>query len=234
MTGYRAALLNFSKGEISPEVRARFDLGAYQSAAERAYNVKIRRTGGLYKRAGTRYVADALSSTSKLVPFQFNDEQAYMHELSQSKMRPAALGGVLLETGLAVTAITKAANAKITSSWHGYNPGDVIYLDSILGMVEINNRFLTIVSVIDDNNFTVNFDSTNASTFTGDTGGQVNTGPPAPPPDPLPTPPPITPPGGPGNGSGSGGGYNGGGAGPTDLSPVIQPWNALGVHPVLP
>jgi hypothetical protein len=186
--GYRAALLNFSKGEISPEVRARFDLSAYQAAAACARNVKIKRTGGLYKRAGTRFVANALSSGSHLVPFQFSDEQAYALEMAQQVLRPLALGGSVLEEGLHITAITRAATAKITAAYHGYTVGKVIYFAEVTGMVEINDRFLTVLTVVDVNNFTVNFDSRTASDFIADTGGTIRVAPPTPP-----TPPPTTP-----------------------------------------
>lgn len=206
--GYRAALLNFSKGEISPEVRARFDLSAYQAGALRANNVKIRRTGGLYKRPGTRYVVTALSAGSALIPFQFSDEQAYMLEMAQQKMRPLALGGSVLEDGLNITAITKEVRAKISAAYHGYGVGDIVYLSGIQGMVEINDRFLTVVAIPDANTFAVNFDSRTASAFVADTGGTTRVGPPA-----APTPPPATPtptpaPTPPDIGSGSSGSYD--------------------------
>lgn len=207
MAGYRAALLNFSKGEVSPEVEARFDLSVYQAACRRAYNVRVQRTGGLRKRAGTRFVAEALSSSSRLIPFQFSDEQAYALEFAQAKMRPYALGGALLEEQLTVTAITNAANAQITAAYHGYSVGDPVYLTGIEGMVEINDRFLTVVSVIDAHNFTVNFDSTNAGVFTSDTSGTTRTGPPAAP-EPAPAvPAPAEEPEQPVVGGGGGGGY---------------------------
>ena len=198
MAGYRAALQNFSKGEISPDLEARFDLSAYQAGLRRARNVRIMRTGGVRKRPGTRIVAEAMHSSSRLIPFQFSYEQAYALDFGQAIARPYALGGAVLETGLKTTAITKAANAKITAAYHGYSAGDTVWLTDVQGMVEINDRFLTVVSVIDAHNFTVDFDSTNASTWTGDT-GTVNTAAPAPPPTPptvpaptpAPTPPPI-------------------------------------------
>jgi hypothetical protein len=205
--GYRAALLNFSKGEISPELYSRFDISAYQVGLRQATNVKIRRTGGVSKRMGTRFVAEALGTTARLFPFQFNDEQAYALEFGDEYMRPLALGGAVLEEYLSVSAITNAANAKITSAFHGYSVGDQVYLSSITGMVEINDRFLTVLTVPDANNFTVDFDSTNAGVFTGSGGGTVRTGAPPPPPPPPVVPPPLTAPPPPDIGSGSGGGY---------------------------
>lgn len=206
---YRHATSNFTKGEIAPELEARFDTEAYQAALRTASNVKVRRVGGVSKRMGTRFVAQCLSSTAaRLLAFQFSDDQAYALEFGQAYMRPAALGGVVLEDGLLVTAITKAASAQITAALHGYSVGDQVYLSLITGMVEINDRFLTVLSVVDTNNFTVNFDSRNAGTFTGSGGGTARTAPPPAPPPPPPVPSPLPPPTPPDLGSGSAGGYD--------------------------
>jgi hypothetical protein len=209
---YRGAFLNFSKGVISPELRARFDVSIYHAALKRAENVIILRTGGVTKRPGTRFVAECLTTTDeRLIPFQFSDEQAYALEHAQSLMRPLALGGAVLEDGLAVTAITKAANAKVTVAYHGFVAGDPVYFNGITGMVEINDRFLNVVNVIDADNFTVNFDSTSAGTFTGSGGGTTRSAPPAAPPAAPTVPPPIVEPEPPPIGGGGGGGFGGGG-----------------------
>jgi len=209
---YRAALLNFSKGEISPELESRFDLSIYSAGLRRATNVVIQRTGGVAKRMGTRFVAECLSTTAaRLLPFQFSDEQAYALEFGQAYMRPLALGGAVLEEGLLVTAITKAANAKITAAFHDYEVDDQVYLSGITGMTEINDRFLTVVSVVDADNFTVDIDSTGFGTFTGSGGGTARVGAPPAPPAPPAVPDPIEPPPPPDLGSGGGGGYDDGG-----------------------
>jgi hypothetical protein len=210
MAGYRAALLNFSKGEITPELESRFDLQAYQAGLRRARNVKIRRTGGVSKRMGTRFVTECLSNTARLIPFQFSDEQGYALEHGQAYMRPLALGGAVLEDDLKVTAITKAANAQITAAFHGYSVGDQVYLSSddpaTFGMHEILDRWLTVETVVDVDNFTVDIDSTNFTNFGADV-GTVRVGPPAAPPAPPAVPAPYVRPPRPRVGSGSSGGY---------------------------
>lgn len=211
--GNRVALLNFSKGELSPELESRFDLGAYNAGLRRARNVKIKRTGGVSKRMGTRFVAECLGNSSRLIPFQFSDTQAYALEFAQALMRPYALGGAVLETGLKITAITKAVQAQITIAYHGYSVGDPFYISSedpeTFGMSEILDRFLEIVEVVDDNNFKVNIDSRTFADF-GTDDGEVNAGPPDPPPTPPTVPPVIVPPTPPPVTSGGGGGYSGG------------------------
>ncbi len=204
----RGQLLNFSKGVVAPEIEARFDLASYQSGLREARNIRIRRTGGVSRRIGTRFVAEALNSPSKLVPFQFTDDQAYALEFGQATMRPLAYGGAVLEDGLNVTAITNAANAQITSAFHGYEVGDQVWFKSIEGMVEINDRFLTVLTVPNADTFTVDFNSTNAGVFTGSGGGTVNVAPPPPPPSPPVVPPPIVEPDEPIIAGGGGGGYD--------------------------
>jgi hypothetical protein len=210
MAGYRAALLNFTKGEISPELEGRFDLSAYQAGLRRARNVTVRRTGGVSKRMGTRFVTECLSTTAALLPFQFSDEQGYALEMGQAYMRPLALGGAVLEEGLKITAITKEAQAKISIAFHGYLVGQQVYLrseDSVaFGMHEILDRWLTVVAVDSAGQFTVDIDSTNFTDFGVDVGTVRVGAPPAPPAAPA-VPPPATPPAPPEVGSGSGGGY---------------------------
>lgn len=209
--GYRAALLNFTKGCISPELEARFDLPAYQAGLRVADNVVIRRTGGVQKRMGTRFVAQAMGTSSRLIPFQFSDEQAYALEFAQALMRPLALGGAVLETGLKVTDITKEAEAKVTIAYHGYEVGDQVYFASTnsanFGMTEILDRFLIVTEVVDDDNFRVNINSTSFSDFGVDT-GTVRVAPPDAPPAPPVVPAPITPPAPPPVSSGGSGGYS--------------------------
>lgn len=209
----RGQLLSFTKGWVAPEVEARFDLSAYQTGLREALNVRIRRTGGVSRRIGTRFVAEALSSPAKLVPFQFTDDQAYALEFGQATMRPLAYGGAVLEDGLSVTAITNAATASVTSAFHGYAVGDQVWFRDIEGMTEINDRFLTILTVPDANTFTVDFNSTNAGVFTGSGGGTVNVVAPPPPEPPPVVPPPIEEPTPPVIGGGGGGGFDGDGPG---------------------
>jgi hypothetical protein len=207
---YRAAQSNFTRGEVAPEIEARFDVQSYSSGLRLARNVRVRKTGGISKRMGTRYVADALGQDSavRLFPFQFSDDQGYALEFGQAYMRPAAYGGMVLEEGLLVTAITNAASAQITIAYHGLSVGDPVWLTGIAGMTELNGRFLEVTEVVNADNFKVNFDSTNAGTFTGSGGGTSRVGsPPTPPP--APTVPPVTPTTLPPEiGGGSGGGYD--------------------------
>ena len=76
---------NFTAGEISPQLLARGDLRAYENGAKTLKNVSIHPTGGLTRRRGTYYIDKALGK-GRLIPFEFNTEQAYLLVLTEGKM----------------------------------------------------------------------------------------------------------------------------------------------------
>lgn len=225
MTGPRLPKVNFAKGEVSPEIYARFDVDAYNSAARQARNVRVMKYGGLTKRMGTRFIAEAHDATKpvRLIPFQFSLTQAYALELGQGYMRPAALGGMVLETELTITGITSAVQATVAAAYHGYSVGDEVYLaggDGAMGDL-LNNRFFKVTGVPDDGHFTITVD-TRGVAFTSWAGGTTNTVPPADPPTPPPVPDPVPTPSPPPTGGGSGGSAGGGHSGVIG-KPVLIP-----------
>jgi hypothetical protein len=191
---FRTGLLNFSKGELAPELIARADVSAYSAGVRRGRNVRVMKYGGLEKRMGTRFVYEVDDDThpSRVIPFQFSDEQTYALLLGQGYMRPAALGGMVLEQEIIVTAITNEINAKVTAPNHGYLAGDTIFFQGIEGMTELNFGSWKVMTVIDDDNFLLLQGTVTFGVFTGCTGGIT---PPSPPSNPVPPAvPPVVPP----------------------------------------
>jgi hypothetical protein len=204
---FRAAQVNFSKGEIAPELYARFDVDAYNAGAKRARNVIVQKYGGLTKRAGTRLVAEVFDATeaTMLFPFQFSLEQAYALEFGQGYMRAHALGGNVLNEELFVTGITNAVQAVVSAAFHGYDVGDQVYLSGIAGAMGdfLNGRFWSVVAVNGDGSFTISADTSAVEAFTAATGGITRAVAPAAPPAPPVVPPPYVPPEPPYTGGGS-------------------------------
>lgn len=205
---YRASLPNFSKGEIAPDLLGRFDVDAYSSSVRLGRNVMVLKYGGLTKRPGTRLVAEVEdpSQPVRLMPFQFSLSQTYALEMGQGYLRVAALGGMVLNEELAITAITNAASAKVTAAYHGYVAGDRIYLTGISGALGdyLNGRIAKIVSVVNGNEFTIDIDTSGQAAFTAATGGITRSGAPDPDPTPPVVPPPVDPPPKPPVGGGGG------------------------------
>jgi hypothetical protein len=199
----RIPQVNFSKGELGPQLYGRFDVDAWQSALRKARNVIVMKYGGVTKRPGTRLVGQVINSAepTMLIPFQFSMTQTYALEMGQGYMAPCALGGRILENEQPITAITNAATAQLTIAYHGFSVGDLLYIDGVEGAmgVVLNYRTWTVVSVIDANTITINANTSACAAFAGCTGGTANTAPPVvvptptvPPPAAAPSPPPIT------------------------------------------
>lgn len=145
---------DFKSGELSPEVWARNDRPFYKSGLEICKNFTPLLTGGARFRPGTRYSLHTDGNADAFgLPFRFNIDQAYSLEFTDYKLRFHKGGGVLLETGKAISGITIATN-RITCTGHGFSTGDEIYISGIVGTTELNSRFFLVVSV-DADTFTL-------------------------------------------------------------------------------
>ena len=93
--------VTFGSGEIHPALWARNDLAFDDSGLSLGLNVIVRKTGGMVKRNGTEYVADAYDDdeVSRLIPYDFGLGQTYIFEMSHLKMRILRDGGVLQNGG---------------------------------------------------------------------------------------------------------------------------------------
>lgn len=205
----KIALPNFSKGEISPDLYGRIDTAQYSAALKVARNFIVQKYGGVTFRSGTRLVGKVDDPTKpvRLVPFQFSISQSYVMVMGQGTMRPAALGGFVLEQNTKITAVTKGNPTILTVPFHGYEVGDRIYFTGVEGMIELNNRFGKVLSTPDADTVTVDIDSTNFADFISSDGTE-NVAPPPPPPAPPPVPPVVPPPPPPDVGGGGGRDYN--------------------------
>lgn len=91
---------NFTGGEISPRLYGRVDLQKYATSVERCENFIIFPHGGITKRSGTRFISEVKYSDkkTKLIPFIFSTEQAYMLEFGHYYVRFYRNEGVLLNS----------------------------------------------------------------------------------------------------------------------------------------
>lgn len=80
---------SFARGEISPLLHGRVDLGPYAVAAKTILNGIVRLQGPIARRSGTRYVAAVKDSAEsvRLVPFEFSTAQAYVLEFGHQYVR---------------------------------------------------------------------------------------------------------------------------------------------------
>lgn len=166
---------NFSAGELSGTLGGRFDLSVYGNGAFWLQNF-IATTQGLARfRSGSKFVWPTRgNAVCRLVPFEFNTEQAYILAFTDLKMRIIKDGGIVTQTPQAVTAITRANPAVVTyAGADTYANGDPVILQDIAGMTEINNQEYVVANLNAGlNTFELlGVDSTNFSAFTA--GGTV-------------------------------------------------------------
>lgn len=161
---------SFSSGELSRNMRGRFDLPQYASGGERVENF-ITQTQGVAKfRAGFRFVTPTKDNdVAALYPFSFNDEQSYVLEFSDQIIRFFTDEGILTESALTITGITNANPAVVTVVGHGYTNGDSNIISTVEGMTEINGLTYEIANTTANTFELVGIDSTSFGTYT--TGG---------------------------------------------------------------
>lgn len=79
---------NFNKGELSPKLFARNDIEHWKGACAGAVNELVMRQGGITRRPGFAWQGYArVDGTSRLLPFVFSRDEAYVLELGAGRMR---------------------------------------------------------------------------------------------------------------------------------------------------
>ncbi len=113
-----------------------------------------------------------------ILPFQFNNAQAYQLEFTHKKLRFYKDEGIILESNKTISAITKANPAVVTSNAHGYANGDEVFLNDVTGMTQVNGKAFIVANKA-ANTFEltdqdgVNVDSTNYGVFTAGVANRI-------------------------------------------------------------
>ena len=136
---------SFAAGELAETLASRIDLAKYRVGAKELTNFLVHRHGGVSNRAGTYFVsrAPAISPPStdvtgvRLIPFQYNVEQAYVLEFTHKSMRVLRNGALVLNPLCDSTRYQWTASSGGTSEYYleaagGGQPTDIIYPDDVL------------------------------------------------------------------------------------------------------
>ena len=106
--------LNFTAGEWSPRLHGRYDLQRYYNAAKTIEEFIVLQQGGVAKRPGSVYKAETKASGKvRLVPFEFNTEQAYVLEFGVNYIRFYRNGGQIESGGSPYEIVTTYAEADL-------------------------------------------------------------------------------------------------------------------------
>lgn len=121
-------LTSFTGGEWSPRLHGRVDIQKYNTACEVLKNMVIYPHGGATRRMGMEYIADAKTNNVRLIPFEYNREQAYVLEFGGGYIRFYRNGAQLLETnGLPKELFSPFAASDLPGISFAQS-GDVLYL----------------------------------------------------------------------------------------------------------
>lgn len=136
----------FVGGEISPSLFGRTDLAKWHNGASTMRNFFANYRGGSASRAGGAYIGTCKQPGDAYPPrdinFQFNINQGYALEFGDQYMRVKSGGAYVLESSMAITAISKATPGVFTYT----NPAtdaslvndDWIYISGVGGMTDFN------------------------------------------------------------------------------------------------
>jgi hypothetical protein len=126
-------------------------------------------SGGVTRRPGTYFAGRSKDGGKvRLINFEYSDEQAYVLEFGTNYIRFFKDGGILTEATTTITAITKANPAVVTAASHGLSNGDRVFIASVGGMTELNNREFTVANKTTN---TFQLSGINSSSFTTYTSG---------------------------------------------------------------
>lgn len=135
---------SFNSGEWAPNLWARTDIEKYHSGAALLQNFFVDYRGGATIRTGSKYDLRGYkdSTTIRMIPFQAAISVGYALEFGDGYIRFHQNGNPVLETGLAITAVTKA-NPCVLTVTNIYTTGDVdwIYVSGVAGMTQLNGKY---------------------------------------------------------------------------------------------
>lgn len=160
---------NGTGGEVSPRILYRPTVTKVANGYRTLENSVCVVHGGVYKRPGTKHVIELPATTRvRLEPFQYSTEQSYMLMFGNEFVWFFKNGGIITHATKTITGITAANPAVVTSAAHGYSNGDKVYITSVAGMTEVNNRWFTVANVTTD---TFELSGVNSSGYTAYSSG---------------------------------------------------------------
>jgi len=142
MVWVNTAFNNFVGGEVSPDMYGRYDLAVYSRASEAMQNFIPKTQGPATFRTGFKFTNTTRNNNyAVLKEFIFNNDQAYILEFTDQKLRFFRNNTPIIETAKTITAVTTGASSiTITSTAHGYVDGEEVFLYLIVGPNVLNGR----------------------------------------------------------------------------------------------
>ncbi len=121
---------SFNAGELSPQLKGRVDLkDKYANGCETLENFLPQVHGPAKKRPGTRFVREVKDSSKsvRLLPFEYNTEQAYILEFGDTYIRFYKEGGIILDGGSPYEIVSPYAHTDLDKLQFAQS-ADVMYI----------------------------------------------------------------------------------------------------------
>ena len=135
---------SFSAGEISPSLYGREDMAAYVNGLKTSFNYLPLSQGPIQRRPGSRFQQFGLGDLdyTRLVPFVYSDDQAYLIEFSNGKLRIHTDSGTLLDTTKQRTihSITRDTVGLVRVAAGLITTGSLVYI-TCAGMTQLSGRW---------------------------------------------------------------------------------------------
>ena len=140
---------NFTSGELTQKLAGQVDFKKYNNGVERMENMTVFPQGGTSRRYGSRFVGEVKNSANatRLIPFEFNVTQSYILEFGDQYIRFYKDNGQIVEASKTISGLTAASPGVVTATSHGYSNGDHVWINSVVGMTEVNGRRFTVANV---------------------------------------------------------------------------------------
>lgn len=122
-------ITNFTAGELSPRMKGRVDVAKYYNGVEAMQNFVVMPQGGATARPGTMFAAlnQDQAHPARLVPFEFNVQQAYIIELGNFTARFYMNDGLISVAGAPLVLATPWAAADL-AALHFTQSADTLYV----------------------------------------------------------------------------------------------------------
>lgn len=148
MAKEEVTIQSFNAGELSQKMYGRYDLAVSKAGCRKLRNFIAETQGGAKFRTGFKKVHHTRGNKVPfLIPFQFNDAQAYILEFTNLKIRFYKDEGIIVESDKTITGITQASPGVVTSVAHGYVTGDEIFINDVVGMTELNGKSFIVTRI---------------------------------------------------------------------------------------
>lgn len=162
---------NFGGGVLSPLLEPRADLQKHQTGLrDGSLNVIPLPQGAFMKRPGTKWICPTkvAADAARVFPFQYSVTAAYVVLGGDLTFRFIKNYALVTDTSTNITGITQASPGVVTANSHGLSNGNRVWIASVGGMQEVNNREFTVANVTAN---TFELSGINTSAYTAFTSG---------------------------------------------------------------